>query len=223
MNVLIVYAHENNKSFNAAMKDVAVETLTATGHSVVVSDLYAQGFNPVASRHDFTKLSGAVHYKFQKEQRYAAEGGYFAADIKAEMEKFKTADLVIYQFPLWWFGLPAIMKGWFDRVFAMDFAYGDGRIFDRGPFRGKRAMCALTTGGPEQSYPDFNDTVLRPIQFGLLYFAGMDVLPPFTAFAAAHLDDDARKYLLAKYSMHLKGIETLELLKFPTMAEMGML
>lgn len=222
MNVLIVFAHENSQSFNAAMKDVAVETLTAAGHSVLVSDLYAQGFNPVASRKDFTKLSGADFYKFQAEQRHAVEEGSFAPDIKAEMDKFSAADLVIYQFPLWWFGMPAILKGWFDRVFAMGFAYGNGQMFDRGPFKGKLGMCALTTGGPEKSYPDFSNTVLRPIQFGLLYFAGMTVLPPFAAFAAAHLDDDGRKDLLAKYSGHLKDIESLEPLRFPTMAEMGM-
>ena len=102
----------------------------------------------------------------------------------AAQEKLKAADLVILQFPLWWFGLPAMLKGWVDRVMTMGFAYGAGRRYDQGGLKGRRAMLALTTGGPEASYTERGingpmERILFPIQHGMLYFCGLEVLPPF--------------------------------------------
>lgn len=222
MKVLIVFAHENPESFNGAMKNLAVQTLTAQGHEVQVTDLYAQGFNPVAGRHDFAGLSGAEYYKYQAEQGAAAKAGRFAPELQAEMDKLDRADFVLFQYPVWWFDTPAILKGWLDRVLAYGYAYGDGRMFDRGVFRGKRAMCAVTTGGPAAQYPDFSGTLMKPMQFGRLYFCGMDVLPPFGAFAPAHADDAGREAYLAEYRRRLEAIESTEPVRYPTMAEMGM-
>jgi len=221
MKVLIVYAHENPASFNGAMKDLAVEVLTGQGHEVQVSDLYAQGFNPVAGKHDFTELSGAEFYKYQAEQVAAGERGTFAADVRAEMDKLLWADLVIFQFPMWWFHLPAILKGWMDRVLASGFAYGNGQMFDRGKLAGKRAICAITTGGPAAFYPDLAES-LKPIMFGILYFTGMQVLPPFGAHAPVQADDAARAGMLAAYRERLEQLAATEPVKYPTMAEMGM-
>lgn len=81
--------------------------------------------------------------------------GTQSADIAGEQEKLLWADTVIFQFPLWWFSLPAIMKGWIDRVYAYGFAYGVGEHSDthwgdrygEGTFAGKRAMLVVTAGG----------------------------------------------------------------------------
>ena len=128
MQILIVYAHPEPTSFNAAMKDLAVETLTAQGHSVVVSDLYAMGWNAVAGPQDVTGArSDTSRFSLAREQTHAMEQGNIAVDIAAEQAKLTAADLVIFQFPIWWFGMPAILKGWADRVFARGFAYLPGR------------------------------------------------------------------------------------------------
>jgi NAD(P)H dehydrogenase (quinone) len=141
MNVLIVYAHPEPKSFNGAMKDVAVETLRGAGHEVVVSDLYAMGFNPVAGQGDMMgERSKTESFSLAREQTVAYENGTLASDIKVEQEKLRKADLVIFQFPIWWFGMPAIMKGWADRVFARGFAYLPGRKYDTGLMKGKLAL-----------------------------------------------------------------------------------
>ena len=119
MNVFIVYAHPEPKSFNGAMKDVAVETLSGAGHDVVVSDLYAMGFNPIASEKDFGgERTNPEFLSYAIEQTKAFETHTQSADIVAEQEKLARADLVIFQFPVWWFGMPAMMKGWADRVFS---------------------------------------------------------------------------------------------------------
>jgi NAD(P)H dehydrogenase (quinone) len=78
--------------------------------------------------------------------------GGFAADLVREQERLMRADLLVLVFPLWWGGLPAIVKGWFDRVCAYGVAYADGRRFERGYFVGRRAVLGLTTGGTTERF-----------------------------------------------------------------------
>jgi len=120
---------------------------------------------------------------------------------------------MIWQFPLWWFGLPAVLKGWVDRVFAMGRTYGGGRIYETGVYRGKRAMLSLTTGGPEDAYQKgaFNGdiaAILRPIHRGMLQFVGFDVLEPQIVYGPVRLTDEERQQRLADYASRLRGIET---------------
>ena len=147
MHVLIVYAHPEPTSFSAALKDRAVDALTGAGHAVEVSDLYAEEFNPVAGRHDFTSTADPERFHYQTEQEFAARSGTFADDIRREQERVEGADLLVLQFPLWWGGPPAILKGWCERVLAYGFGYVDGRRFDSGLFKGRRAGFFRHDGG----------------------------------------------------------------------------
>jgi NAD(P)H dehydrogenase (quinone) len=120
-------------------------------------------------------------------------------------------ELMIWQFPLWWFGLPSILKGWVDRVFAMGRIYGGGRVYDTGMLRGRRAMLSLTTGGPQESFVDGGmhgdiHAILRPIQRGIFQFIGMDVLRPQIVYRPARLSDDERRQRLEAYARRLEGI-----------------
>jgi NAD(P)H dehydrogenase (quinone) len=220
VNILIVYAHPEPKSFNGAMRDVAVETLTAAGHDVVVSDLYAMGFNPVAGPGDMlNEPTNPEHFNLATEQTAAYQSGTTAPDIVAEMEKLKRADFVIFQFPVWWFGMPAILKGWADRVFARGFAYLPGRKYDTGMFKGKTAMVAATTGTSADTYaPDGIDgdvlTVLWPIHNGLLRYSGFDVLPPFVAYMPGRVGEEGRAAYLEAYKKRLGEFDTVPRLFF---------
>ena len=147
MHVFIVHAHHEPQSFCSALRDVGVEVLSAAGHEVRQSDLYQMGFKAVADGTDFVQRANPSYLKYQAEQRSASETNGFAVDIVAEQKKLLWADHVIFIFPLWWFGLPAILKGWFDRVLSVGFAYGGGRWFDTGPLKGRRALLTITTGG----------------------------------------------------------------------------
>jgi NAD(P)H dehydrogenase (quinone) len=212
MNVFIVHAHAEPASFNGAALDVACAALADAGHDVVVSDLYAMGFDPVSGRHNFTGAWDDGYFKQQAEETHASQTGGFAPDIEAEIEKIEACDLMIWQFPLWWFGLPGILKGWVDRVFVMGRVYGHGRMYETGVFRGKRALLSLTTGGPAAVYgPDGRngdiDAILRPIQRGMLQFTGFSVLAPHIVFGPAHLDDDARMAALMGWRARLAGID----------------
>lgn len=221
MKVLIVFAHPEPQSFNAALKDTAVATFNGQGHEVKVSDLYAMGFDPVGNQRDFIDLENPSFFKYQTEQVHAWKNNLFVQEIRAEMDKLEWADLVIFNFPLWWFSLPAILKGWVDRVFAMGFCYGAGKgVYDNGTYRGKKkGMLTLTTGGPEIAYGtsgkngDINK-ILYPIQHGMLYFVGMDVLPPFIVWSPARLTDEERKKYLNDYQLHLLKLDVLEPVAF---------
>ncbi|SRR5579883_492574 len=217
MNVLIVYAHPEPGSFNGAMKDLAVDVLTGAGHTVQVSDLYAMRFDAAGGPDDFTERANPDRFGYQAEQA----AGHFVPELKAEMEKLAWCDLLILQFPLWWFSLPGIMKGWIDRVFAFGFAYDRSRSYDTGIFRGKRAMLAFTTGAPAATYGPAGrngsiDELLLHVNRGMLYFLGMEVLEPFIAYGAPRCTPEQRSACLAAYRERLLNLDAAKRIFTPS-------
>lgn len=221
MNVLIVYAHPEPKSFSGSLRDAAAQVLTDAGHQVVQSDLYLMGFNPVPGWHDFVNHDRQEYFGYATEQKRATEANSFAPDLQSEMDKVAACDLLLFVFPLWWYGMPAIMKGWIDRVFAAGFAYGGGRWFDRGVFCEKRAMLILTVGGPETAYApnglqgDMAE-ILFPIHRGILAYTGFCVHEPFVAYTA---DAETRPAILDDFRERLANIEDHPTLETPRLAE----
>ena len=222
--ILIVHAHHESKSFSSALARAAAETFTEQGHKVDFSDLYAMKFDPVSDRGNFTTVRDPNFFKQQQEELYAAEHLGFAPEIETEMQKLERCDLLIFSFPLWWFGLPAILKGWVDRVFAYGRIYGRGRWYDKGLGRGKRAMVLITTGGAKSTYdrkglhPEL-DTILAPIHHGIFWFNGFSPLQPFVAWAAAHGSDADRKRLLDQWQNRLKGLFQERTIQLPRLAD----
>jgi NAD(P)H dehydrogenase (quinone) len=205
---LFVTAHPEPQSFNHAMTNAATTLLKSRGFEVQHSDLYAMEWQPVSDRRNFTSISNPDYLKQQFEELYATKHETFAPDIAAEMEKLFWCDVLVLQFPLWWFGMPAIMKGWVDRVFAMGKIYGWGEGFETGKFQGKRAMVSLTTGSPEHLFRDGElrpsmETLLLPIHQGIFKFTGFEILPPFVAWEVAHISQEAREEYLKKYQRAL--------------------
>src|SRR5688500_2801264 len=125
---LVVLAHPERRSFNGAMADVAVETLREQGYDVAFSDLYRMGFDPVSDRRNFATVKNADYFKQQVEEDQATDVGGFAPDVEAAIAKLEAADLMIWQFPLWWVSVPGVLKGWVDKVFAFHRVYGRGRF-----------------------------------------------------------------------------------------------
>lgn len=210
MNILIVYAHHEPSSFVAAMKNTALEMLTAEGHSVVLSDLYGQGFSAVAQKWDFVTTSGN-HFNYMFEQKHAAKLDLaFSPDILGEIQKLQTADLVLFVSPIWWFSVPAMLKGWFDRVLAMGVAWDGGKIYENGLLRGKQAMLIVAGGGPSEYYQESGRhkatpvQILHPINHGTLAFCGFDVHDPFVALNVLGMSDQGRLKLLTDLQYRLQ-------------------
>ncbi|MEU4824860.1 NAD(P)H-dependent oxidoreductase [Actinomadura sp. NPDC023710] len=194
MNVLWIFAHPEGRSLNGALRDHGAATLRRDGHRVRHRDLYAMGWNPLVGPADFGHdpaerlIVGAA-----SERAHAA--GALAPDIRAEHDNITWADALIVQFPLWWYGMPAILKGWFDRVFVQGFAFGvtddAGRTlrYGDGGLAGRRALVVTTAGarssglGPRGVHGAAED-VLFPLLHGTLFYTGMDVLPPLVITGA---------------------------------------
>lgn len=213
MRVFIVHAHPEPASFNGALTNEAVAALRAAGHDVVVSDLYAMAFDPVSDRRNFTTVGERGRLKQQDEESYASAHDGFVPELQAEMDKLVWCDALILQFPLWWLGLPAILKGWVDRVLAAGRAYGGGRYFSKGVFSGKRAMCSVTVGGSAAAYSHIGAygplaPILFPINHGILAFVGFSVAEPFVVHAPARMTAGERAACLAEYRYRVLNIAT---------------
>ncbi|WP_016703265.1 NAD(P)H-dependent oxidoreductase [Pseudomonas chlororaphis] len=202
MNVLLVYAHPEPRSLNGSLKDFTIKRLEAAGHAVQVSDLYAMNWKAPLDADDSLGRPDNTRFDPSLDSKRAFEEGLQSADIAREQEKLLWADTVLLQFPLWWFSMPAILKGWVERVYAYGFAYGvgehsDARWGDRygeGTLAGKRAMLIVSAGGWESHYGPRGingpmDDLLFPIHHGILYYPGFDVLPPFVVYRTGRIDE----------------------------------
>ena len=211
MRILLVHVHPEPKSFNGALTRTAVDTLSRAGHTVAVSDLYAMNFNPVSDRRNFTTVKNPDYYVQTDEELHATAHGGFVPEIEAELRKVEACDLLIWQFPFWWYGMPAMLKGWVDRVFAYGRAYKSGCSHATGVFRGKRALLLLTTGASEASYQkgarngDIH-AMLRPVQRGMLSYAGFSVLAPQISYGLDDATPEQRTALLAAWAVRLGKI-----------------
>lgn len=113
MNVLIVYCHPSKNSFTHTVKESYVQGLKDAGHQVVISDLYAGGFNPVMSETEY------IREGFYKLEEPVAE------DVTEEQKKINNADVIAFIYPDFWTASPAMLEGWFQRVWTYGFAYGN--------------------------------------------------------------------------------------------------
>lgn len=136
MKHLIIYAHPNPNSLNSHFKNTLVEHLEKNHHKVIVRDLYQLNFNPVLSLEDMAgQLKGLV-----------------AEDVKQEQEYITQADCITFIYPIWWTGLPAIMKGYIDRVFSYGFAYRYDKGVQKGLLTGKQTIIINTHGKSHEEY-----------------------------------------------------------------------
>ena len=212
MNVLIVYCHPEPRSFNHAMFQTACRELQEQGHTVHISDLHRMKFDPVSGRNAYKTMKNPERFRQQLEEMYASERFGFSSFIEEEIEKIENCDLMIWQFPLWWCSLPALLKGWVDRVFAMGRIYGGGHMYETGFCAGKKALLSLTTGGGMELYqPDGANgpimDLLKPVWHGTLRFAGFDILTPQIVYAPAKMSTTMRRQVLNSYAARLRTID----------------
>lgn len=217
MKILWVYAHPEPRSLNGALRDEGLRTLDEHGYDYQLSDLYAMGWNPVVNSRDYGH-DPRERLTILPESQRAYESGTLAPDIRAEQDKLSWADTLILQFPLWWFGPPAILKGWIDRLFVQGFAQGvvDPHTertlrYGNGGLAGKRAMLVVTVGakqattGPRGIHGDLGELVF-PLQHGTLWYTGVSVLPPFVVHGANHVSEAEYKDAVSELQRRLVAL-----------------
>ncbi|GGA75271.1 ribosyldihydronicotinamide dehydrogenase [Pseudoclavibacter endophyticus] len=212
---LWLYAHPRPDSLNGRIFREGVDTL-AGQRNVLTSDLYAQGFDPVLRESDLGQLSG-THGNFAELLGDAYTQGQLALDVRAEQRKVAEAELLIIQFPLWWYGMPAILKGWIDRVLTAGFAFGDldetglPRRYGDGGLVGRKALIIVTAGEDGRSLGSRGisgdlDTLLFPLTHGVLWYSGVASYDLHVITDADGLDDDAVARELRRLRRRLSGI-----------------
>ena len=211
----MVLAHPEPSSFAAALAHTAAETLRGAGWEVVLVDLYQEGFDPVLSQADFSERLIAERLQPMDEQAHAAAGGTFAPDLARHVELFQAADLLVLVSPMWWFSVPAMLKGWIDRVFANGIAYRYPDVPAWSGFLGdKRGMLVMTSSYEPSSFSDGYvgelTHVLHPLLHGTLAYTGMQVIDPFIAYAADSVDLETRRRYLAELSGRLSALPRTE-------------
>lgn len=158
-------------------------------------------------------------FQYGEETMSAWMEGRLSEDIVAEQKKVEEAELIIFQFPLYWFSVPAIMKGWMDRVLTQGFAFSFQKMYNNGIFKDKKAMLSFTTGAtqtmfrPDGISGDINVT-LWPLQNGTLHFCGFQVLAPQIFWSVAHCPCDVRTAMLEGWRARLKGLMSEKPLTF---------
>ncbi|MFT7839774.1 NAD(P)H-dependent oxidoreductase [Saccharothrix sp. BKS2] len=215
---LWVYAHPRRESLNGHLLQAGTKALSQR-YEVAVSDLYGQGFDPVLSERDLgeppgrpgniAELAGEAHAR-----------GQLPAEVREEQARLAAAELLVLQFPLWWYGPPAILKGWFDRVLTSGFAYGDldpelgvPRRYGDGGLVGRRALVVVTAGEDERSIGRRGisgdlDSLLFPLTHGVLWYVGTEVLDLHVVHDADALDPEAVEQQVERLVTRIDGLAT---------------
>lgn len=200
--VLWVSAHPEPASLNGALRRGGIAHLRECGLEVIESDLYAMGWDPVLRRTETGMApDDPDRFRVSADVRAAHAEGSLSADVRIEQDKLMRCDAVVVQFPLWWYSVPAILKGWFDRVLVSGFAFGIDPVtgrrlrFEQGPLVGRRALAVITLGDRPQSIgPRGKSGELTELLFGLLHgtfaYTGLDVLAPWALPSADRLAED---------------------------------
>jgi NAD(P)H dehydrogenase (quinone) len=233
MKAHIVLAHPEPQSFNAHLAGLARRTLEKRGWVVSVSDLYAMGFDPCEKAAHYANPLDRERFDAQSEQRHASDHGTLPSHVRDEIDRLDQADLVILQYPLWWHLPPAILKGWFDRVFVFGEVYRSDLRFDKGRFLGKKAMLSSTVATSPDTYAYDGRSgdiglLFWPVNFSLAY-VGFSVIEPHIAYGVEsglrysdprEVEDRLKKIEVA-YVSRLRSIENEAVIPFNGMADWG--
>lgn len=190
--VLIVFAHPERKSLNGQLLDEVINQLKIQGDEFKTSDLYDMGWKSEVDINDFPDYPKNKIFQ----PSYASKNYHqFTPDVIEEQNKLIWADTVLFVFPLWWYNPPAILKGWFDRVFSSGFAYEykyhfgdrDNEFWKKETVTGKNVSFIVTIGSTAEESYDPDDPIKDVHQllanlFRTFYYSKMNPWTPLYFF-----------------------------------------
>lgn len=221
--ILIVLAHPYETSFNHQLSVAAIEQFNNKKYSIEILDLFKDrilfDYNV---ENNFKKNVFEFENNYKNNQKKAHETQSYSDFIKLDQDRLLEADIVIYQFPLWWFSMPSVMRNWIEKTYSYGFAYNgrEGKWFQNGVFNGKKAMLSITTSGPATSYTNSGvngdiNKILWPIQNGILNFLGYEVLEPNICWGTDTENFKERDNYIKEYINILDNIDSRNCLILP--------
>lgn len=206
-SILWIYAHPDPDSLSHSLYQHGIAHLEGSGARVTGVDLHAERWNPVLTNDD---ASAGIGETLSDRQHHATLQHTLPSDVTRQQQLITESHTVIVQFPLWWYGMPAILKGWFDRVFTNGFAFGirdqHGKVrkYGDGGLAGRRLLPIVTAGdqddalGPRGISGDIDD-ILWPLLHGAAHYTGM--LP-----LRSHLISSANRVDNATHRQHINTL-----------------
>lgn len=184
MRHLIVYCHPSKRSFCYAILIRIVSELESISAEVRIRDLYALDFNPVLTSGDLI----------------AMKNGSSLPEVKEEQNYIKWADNITFIYPIWWTGMPALMKGYIDRVFSYGFAYCSGADGVNGLLASKKVNIVNTMGTAEDIYRGSGMiySMKQTIDHGIFEFCGMEVSKHLYFGGVTASDTQTREEMLSR-------------------------
>ena len=160
MHVLTVFCHPDHDSFCGAVLDRFVAGAEAAGHEVEVADLYREGFDPVMTLRDLQQFDGIE----------------MPPEILAEQARVEQCDALCLVFPLWWWSLPAILKGWLDRVWSAGWAYKWEQDPEGSLLRPRPCTLLVPAGASEKMMAghDYDKKIEELWRHGILDYCGVE-------------------------------------------------
>ena len=193
MKNLIIYCHPNPKSFNYGILETIIQNLKEKGEEVQVRDLYSMNFNPIKSPQDFIDTKNNT----------------VAPDIKAEQDYLLWSDRIVFIYPVWWMNMPALLKGYIDRVFNYGFAYSyNFRNLDDFKLAGKKVLVFNTSGAPKIYYLLIKalNAMNKITNTGIFKFCKMKVLGHYYYGGIPRSTDSKRKKILLKIQKIIRSL-----------------
>lgn len=203
---LVVFVHPEPRSLNGHLKDITVRALQELNYEVTVSDLYAENFKPIFEKSDYPFYQDEI-FSPGKANGMAVALDQLPADVRREKERLTEAELIIFQFPVWWFSCPSMLHAYFERVLLPGWAYHT----EKPALEGKKVLLSVTTGGKEEEYvPGIAGNlhqVLHHILVGTFAFMKMQVIEPIAVYNVIRSTDEERAAAIAKFETEIRDIE----------------
>lgn len=140
MNILVVYCHPSKKSFTFEIFSKLLEGLKKSNHQITISDLYEMDFQSDMNESEYER------------EGFAQVDQELPKDILLEQKKIQQSDCIVFVYPVWWSDCPAKLKGWFDRVYSVGYAYGYDSTRDKQVKMKKQrlGLVICTAGHPNE-------------------------------------------------------------------------
>jgi len=182
MKHLIIYSHLNPASFTKAVVDRVVEKSKEKGDDIKIIDLHGENFQPILGMPDIEGMF---------------MGKETPSDVKKYQDMLAWSEHITVVYPMWWGQMPAILKGFMDRVFANGFAYNYGEQGPEGLLGGRTAQIYVLTGTPNEYYKEngMHDAQERVISNGVFGFCDIDAAITFFGNIAMGSDELRKGYL----------------------------
>lgn len=203
---LIVYVHPEARSLNGHLKNVTARILTEQGYCVTISDLYADRFKPLVQPSDYPFYDKPT-FSLGNANGMALKMDRLTNDVRKEKQRLEEADLIVFQFPLWWFTCPSMLHAYFERVLLPGWSH----YTDKPALKGKKVLISVSTGAKEEDYvPGKGGSIkqiLHHMVVGTLGYIGTQVLEPLVLYNVLMCSNAERGDKIRELEQAIQNIE----------------